>query len=42
MAKNKKNRDNNTAAKLVIISGSINVLNAIITLITVLIKLFSE
>ena len=42
MAKNKKNRDNNTAVKLVIVSGLINVLNALITFITLLIKLFNE
>ncbi len=42
MAKNKKSRDNNTAVKLVIVSGLINVLNALITLITLLIKLFNE
>lgn len=42
MAKNKKNRDNNTASKLAIISALIGMLSSLISLITKLIEILNE
>lgn len=42
MAKNKKNRDNNTASKLAVTSAVIGLLSSLIGLITKLIEMLNE
>lgn len=42
MAKNKKNRDNNTAPKLAVTSALIGLLSSLISLITKLIEILNE